>query len=242
MKIKQIALPWYWLIAYILLVSLLCRLGFWQLSRAEQKQLWIDQQAQAMQAAPVDLNQLPTNDPQKYQPVKVKGRFDSQHTILLDNQISEGRPGYWVFTPFRYDAQRPAVLINRGWIAMNPDRSQLPVIETPEQALTLVGRSNDFPLPGIELKNADQPTGGWPAVVQILKPAVMAHFVGYMLADFQLELSPDAEAGFKRQWQQQVVIPPEKHRAYAVQWFGLALTLTLLSIWLVFKNYRERST
>jgi surfeit locus 1 family protein len=37
--------------------------------------------------------------------------------------------------------------------------------------------------------------------------------------------------GYWREWRKNTVIPPEKHIAYAVQWFGLAITLTILFIW-----------
>jgi surfeit locus 1 family protein len=34
-------------------------------------------------------------------------------------------------------------------------------------------------------------------------------------------------------------MPPEKHIAYAVQWFALALTLTLLILWISCKKYKD---
>jgi phosphoserine aminotransferase len=54
-------------------------------------------------------------------------------------------------------------------------------------------------------------------------------------------LDDDQTAGFVRHWHTQATIPPEKHQAYAVQWFGLAVTLTGLFIWISTRKRREHS-
>jgi len=51
----------------------------------------------------------------------------------------------------------------------------------------------------------------------------------YPIAGYQLLLDPDAADGFARAWQPQVMTP-EKHIAYAVQWFGLAIALFIIYI------------
>jgi surfeit locus 1 family protein len=53
---------------------------------------------------------------------------------------------------------------------------------------------------------------------------------------FQIELDKNLADGFKREWQTATVMPPEQHIAYALQWFGLALTLTILFFWYSFKK------
>jgi len=54
--------------------------------------------------------------------------------------------------------------------------------------------------------------------------------LGYALLPFQIELDKSMANGYKRDWKSRQLMPPEKHIAYAVQWFGLALTLTVLFI------------
>jgi surfeit locus 1 family protein len=44
------------------------------------------------------------------------------------------------------------------------------------------------------------------------------------------------EEGYSRDWKKKSVMLPEKHIAYAVQWFGLAITLTVLFIGFNKKN------
>ena len=242
MQVKsRFQLSWILCGIYLALMALLCSLGVWQWGRAEKKRQFLDQQQQAMQAPAVNLNISELASVQRYQPVVVQGHFDGQHSFLIDNQIQAGKAGYWVMTPFICAENKRAILVNRGWVALNTDRSQLPDVTVASQAVTIKGRINHFPQPGWVLEGAEIPTENWPAVVQIIKPSVVEQRLGYPVAHVQIELDAEQPHGYSRQWHAPVTIPPEKHRAYAVQWFGLAATLTALFIWLAFKNTREPS-
>ena len=105
-----------WLL-YIGLMLLLCSLGFWRLGRAEQKRQFLEQQQQAMQSPPVNLNLTPLSSVQRYQTVVATGHFDGQHSLLIDNQIQDGKPGYWVMTPFIFTNGNAAILVNRGSVS-----------------------------------------------------------------------------------------------------------------------------
>jgi surfeit locus 1 family protein len=70
---------------------------------------------------------------------------------------------------------------------------------------------------------------------------VLTEKLGYEIASFQLELEPESQEGYKREWKINTAIPPEKHLGYAVQWFGLALTLTALFFWISLKKRSEYS-
>jgi surfeit locus 1 family protein len=77
--------------------------------------------------------------------------------------------------------------------------------------------------------------------VQIVNHDVLADRLGYDLYGFQIELDPKAAEGFRRDWKISPTISPEKHLAYAVQWFGLALTLTALFYWINSRKQSEES-
>jgi len=64
----------------------------------------------------------------------------------------------------------------------------------------------------------------------------LAKKLGYALLPFQIELDKNIADGFKREWQTATVMPPEQHIANALQWFGLALTLSILFFWYSFKK------
>ena len=104
----------------------------------------------------------------------------------------------------------------------------LPDISVPAGQVSLTGTASRFSRPGIILDGADNPSKSWPALVQVINAGVLAKHLGYELFSFQIELDKSQEHGFKREWQHQLSMPPEKHTAYAVQWFLLALALTVL--------------
>jgi surfeit locus 1 family protein len=218
------------LIAYLCLLPLLLTLGFWQLDRAKQKQSIIDLQTQRQSTETISLTaSLPEiSDDFLYKNIKAEGQYDGQHQYLLDNQISKGRAGYFVFSPFRLKNQDKAILVNRGWIPLGQHRSDLPDISIENNETTLTGRINRFPTVGLKLKGAEIPTKSWPALVQVIDTKVLAEQLEYPLLSFQIELDKAADHGFDREWQKPLVMTPEKHIGYAVQWFLLALTLTVL--------------
>src|ERR687889_432977 len=57
------------------------------------------------------------------QRIAVAGEFLPERTVLLDNKLRGGRPGYEVVTPLRL-AEGIHVLVNRGWIAAPPRRDE----------------------------------------------------------------------------------------------------------------------
>jgi len=239
---RTFQMSWLGLSAYLLLMLLLCSLGSWQLSRAEQKKQLLLQQQAAIDSGVIDLNRQTIIDVAtvRYRKARLNGRYDFAHQFLLDNRIMDGKSGYFVLTPFRADGL-PAVLINRGWLAVGGDRNQMPDLSMRTEPTEVTGRINEFPSVGLVLKGAEIPTENWPSVVQVVDSKVLSQKLGYEIAAFQIELEPSAAEGYKRAWKINVPIPPEKHLAYAVQWFGLALTLTALFIWISIKNRSEHT-
>ena len=59
---------------------------------------------------------------EEWQPVSMRGVWLADRTILIDNRVHGGRPGYHVMTPLRLD-DGEVVLVRRGWVAVGPDRS-----------------------------------------------------------------------------------------------------------------------
>jgi surfeit locus 1 family protein len=104
-------------IILLLIVGLVCiSLGRWQLSRADER-IAIAQSIEAGRAhPPIKLN---SNTPQAelidWRSAKVEGHWATQFTVLLDNRNLDGRPGYWVATPF-VNTDGSAVLVLRGWL------------------------------------------------------------------------------------------------------------------------------
>jgi surfeit locus 1 family protein len=218
---------------FLVVLTLLVVLGLWQLDRAEEKKLFLAKRSQAQLTETLPLSVLSADSlaSNRYKTVEAVGEYDGQHQLLIDNQIIDGKPGYFVLTPLLFKGEKRAVLVNRGWIPLNLDRTILPDILFNKVYAVVKGRINDFPSVGIKLSGADVPTQNWPAVVQVVNIKILEERLGYSLFHFQIELDKNSSLGFKREWQAQKIMPPEQHTAYAFQWFGLALTLTVLFVW-----------
>lgn len=225
---------------YLLLMTVLSSLGVWQLRRANEKREFLEAMLRGMQSAEMlDLKPTSQIDSQmdRYKRIRVAGFYDSNHQFLIDNQVRNGKVGYMVLTPFIFNEQpKLAVLVNRGWIDGGRQRSILPNIAISNTVSSVVGRINQPVRPGIKLSGAEIPSEGWPAIVQWPDIAVISQKLGYALRDLVIELDDDQIEGYQRQWQNQAVITPEKHLAYALQWFSLAATLTALSLWFCFRK------
>lgn len=225
------------LLLYLTLLTLLIYLGFWQLGRANEKTAFLEKQQLSL-AKPVIKTVSAINvevevEDLRYRKVELSGEYDFEYQFLIDNQILNGQAGYFVMTPFKLDKYPDkAVLVNRGWLALNKDRRILPELSISTLSTKVLGRINNFPVVGIRLAGAEIPTETWPSVVQVIDNNVLSKKLGYSLLPFQIELDADSADGYSREWKKNTIIPPEKHIAYAVQWFGLAITLTILFIWI----------
>ena len=217
-------------IATVLLLPFLIGLGIWQLERASWKQGLIDDQAERAQQAPVLLELLLERDETlQYRPVAVRGYYDLEHQLLLDNRTHQGHAGYHVLTPLLLD-QRRAVLVNRGWVPVGEYRARLPELPGPVDELVVNASIKLPPEKFFRLGEAEEANDGWPKVVQQMKLPQFEQQLGYSLLPIVLLQDPADEYGFVREWQAVYGVPPDKHRAYALQWFTLALVLLAIYI------------
>ena len=112
-------------------VVLTLLLGQWQIGRAEYKEGLQMRQDDLGRESVVQIGAavLPVDDV-LLRKVEVRGVYVSKHTVYIDNRIFQHQPGYHVVTPLRIADSQRHVLVNRGWMPANRDRS-LPVVDTP---------------------------------------------------------------------------------------------------------------
>ena len=167
-------------------------------------------------------------DALRFYSIQADGSFDGSHQFLLDNRTHEGKAGYHVLTPLRLD-DRTAVLVNRGWVPTGPSRDVLPKVGAPRGELQVRGKL--FPPPRVFLLGSSgYEGGGWPLVVQSVDPERMEQLLGYAVLNSVVMLAPDAPDGYTRQWTPYYGITPQRHKAYAFQWFSLATALLIIYI------------
>jgi surfeit locus 1 family protein len=201
-------------------------LGDWQLNRAAYKaelQMRVNE-AQRLPAVPIGSAPV---DSQAilYHNVTMRGTFDAERTVYIDNRMHEGVPGYFIVSPLKIAGGERYVLLERGWIAAGRDRRQLPAVPTPAGEIEVAGVA----VPGnpriFELSHQVSAGKLWQNIT-----------VDRYRSRFGLELQPvivqqhsDTGDGLIRDWQ----IPSvgiDRHRAYALQWFSIALAILILYV------------
>ncbi|NAW65722.1 SURF1 family protein [Photobacterium halotolerans] len=209
----------------LVVLSVLVKLGMWQISRGQEKEMLTAALKLRGEQTFYSVASLP-DDPLWYR-VRLSGEYDHSKAILLDNQLDRGRPGYHLFYPFRTE-NGAWVLVNLGWLPAPQYRDELPVLPEFHGQVMLTGMvapSTQLP----ELSEAET-ENGWPRRVQNIKPQELADATGLPLPDWVIQIAPDDPLALKQNWQA-VVMGPEKHYAYAVQWFLLALAVAGLAWW-----------
>jgi len=210
------------------LVTLTCSLGNWQLDRAEEKTaLYASFEAGSLDQGALPIDQL-VADSRAFTPVTAYGRFDSQHQVLLDAMMHEGRTGYQVLTPLLRNGER-AVLVNRGWIEAESNRGILPGLDVAELARRVTGLTGHLPEPAMRLGGPGSAESGWPRVALYPTREQVEKMLGYPVLDTLMYLDADEPDGFLRAWRPQLV-SPEKHLGYAMQWFAMALALVIIYV------------
>lgn len=218
---------------FLLLFPLLLSLAAWQWQRGAEKQSRWDEFAAGSRevrtlsgnASREDFATLPL-----YQRIEVHGNYLPAYQVLLDNRPEQGQPGWHVLTPLQVANTGIILLVDRGWLPKVT--GTLPDIEVNDEVRIVSGRLAELPQPGLSL-DVQQASDEWPKVMQFPTVEDVAQQlqdagIDMPVAERILWLEPDADGGFTRHWQP-AGLPPERHFAYAFQWFALALTLLVIA-------------
>ena len=221
---------WIFIILYVLGLSFLFGLSVWQIQRGNEKQSVIELQASqhllSLSGQPKDWSTF------AYQKTQLRGSWLPERSLLLENRVSDGQVGFEVLSLFELERDHSRVLVNRGWVAAKEDGipKDLPepvaggndiqgVIYMPEKGVTF----GDAILPEAMQSNE------WPKKSLYIDIPLFEQAFHSVISPVVLVLDEQAPAAFKKIWKA-VVMPPAKHYAYAVQWFGLGLTLLIYGI------------
>ena len=193
-------------------------LGIWQIERAANKEGLLQDFNSEQESPPTRL----TSQSPNWSRVFVDGVFDSSRQILIDNQIHNGKVGYKIFTPFRFDDNK-IVLVDRGWIGQGQSRSDLPqlnILEKKSRIIATVTSPEQGVLAGSELL-----TNEWPRVSQSKAVEVIALAFNEPILDIVLVLDPGSSQITEFIQIKPFAITPVKHYGYAMQWFTMSIVL-----------------
>lgn len=209
-------------------VAAFSSLGFWQLRRAADKEMLLAAFTGASAQQPVELAEARRHAAAGLYPhVRVRGWFDPVHTYVLDDQVRDGRQGRFSFAIFVPEDGAEALLVNRGFLPRAESETQ-PAL--PDGEVELSGLYAPAPGSGLRLGGNVLPKSSrWPKLTIYIDPSEIAQDAGRELDDRVLLLDPDPASAFVREWTPQIM-PPERHRGYAFQWFCFAFASLVIFV------------
>ncbi len=214
----------------------MCKLGFWQLERAEQKRQQLALFSQQGDLSADDLIQLNSETLERLngRSIQLSGDIEIDKVWLLDNQTYQGQVGYSVITPLKVLDGQLSILVNWGWIKAGKYRHQIPQIQLPNNINTSgLIRTTDFAQFRLKPDQLESQSS-WPKRVQSVSTIVQA-FKDLGGEPVLVYAKTHPKINYPQTYQP-VVMPPEKHQAYAVQWFLLAFASVLVFIYASSRN------
>ena len=221
---------WPWMLVNVLVFALLLGLSYWQWLRAEEKMNTLARIEHWKNQGALNSNQLSSINHLERDGLQLdfQGRWLSPGVWLIDNKMVNGRIGYDVLIAVQdisAPADAAALLVNLGWIAAPQQRDTLPEVRVPNELhIRGIFRTR---IKGVLLGTNIENKGVWPMRIQQVDSESLAAYLSRPLVDgliYQEKNSP-----FLVHYQS-VVLPPERHRAYALQWFLLAVAVVVVAI------------
>ncbi len=221
-------------------------LGAWQLRRADEKRVLAQVRSEAQTGQAINMTGADTHwGAMASKKISVRGKFENERTIYIDNRGYQGKAGFHVVTPLVLEGSNQRLAVLRGWVERNlQDRNKLPSL--PEIANTIevnglvqgtLGKSFDLEKLGYadpaEMKVPEQTQRLW----QQFDPKPYGQWVGASMLPVILRQFSATDDGLVRDWAR----PADevaKHHGYAVQWFALSGLAVVL--WFYFSVIRPR--
>lgn len=188
------------------------RLGFWQLSRHQERKAFnADRAARlAAAAAPYDsVRRLPEGWLRR---AVLEGQPDSTGEFVITGRSRNGSPGVYIMTPLKLAGSDTAVLVNRGWVYA-ADAATIDLGRWRESRTSFSGYTDTMPTPATppQLKNRG---------LRSLTRAGVDSLLPYPFHSLYLvahDSVPEAPARLS-----QPALDGGPHLSYAIQWFCFA--------------------
>lgn len=226
---------WFMLLIAMFFFTLFVRLGLWQIQRADEKKKMIVAQKTLEKQKPIHWTKK-QRTPMQYERIIVKGNYLSW-VFLLDNQHHQHQFGYDVLSPLEL-SDGAVIMVDRGWVPGEMTRRVFPNIQSPKGLMKLQGsvyfpNKNQWVLgPVLEKKENKM------IILERLDEQLISQILQKSVSPFIIRLDKQNANGFVREWET-VSMPPQRHLAYAVQWFAMALVILIIFVALNLKKKNE---
>ena len=199
---------------------ILCKLGMWQLDRAEQKRNLLQEHRSQTLLNFDQFASIANDSPEVLHGREVQVRVLRTDDVmwLIDNKVNQGKVGYSIVVPVQLVGTELRFLVDLGWWPAPEQRSELPKIQLPNN-FDVIGKIKADKFDSFQLGESEI-SDSWPQRIQSLKTAVYYDYSSPILPIVVFAQS-NTILGHPQLYKP-VVMPPEKHEAYALQWFLLA--------------------
>jgi len=195
----------------ILVITLFCTLGTWQLYRLQWKQDLISEINYGLNSTPVKYSKKINKN---YQRVVLEGKYDFNNQIYLYSLNEKGQPGFDVITPLE-TLEGENILINRGWI--NKEFKKNPKINVTEKKiyglLKKKSKKNMFKPKNDIKKNI------WFSInLEEVKKITGKNFTNYIVYLENTELDVPSPKKI-------TINVPNNHLKYAITWYSISISI-----------------
>ena len=218
-------------IAFLIVFSILIKLGLWQLERADHKKNLNESYKLRQSEKVIDLNihkSINSKESILWRRVSLNGSFYKEKNLIVDNQIFKHEAGFNILTPFKIDGTGMTILINRGWHKNLINREQIPIIKNVDDIDQINGYAVKIPVPGINLGGSNiEIINASLARFQRINVDEINNFYQANFLPYMVYLNPLIDDEYISNFK--LPVPDsEKNYGYAFQWFAFALTLLII--------------
>ncbi len=208
------------ILAFVILLSL----GFWQIARLQEKELFLSSMKNNLNNPPIDIKTLSAD--KLYAKVKMKGHFLVGKNLHLYGRksMSTEKDGYYLVSPFQTDDNK-IVLVALGWFAARYKKNIDDIVDDSTEITGVI-------LPGEKTKlfvlDNDVKNNVW--FTLDLTQASNIH--GLTLEDFYLIMEGNNNQSdiLKSLSIKNLLNVRNDHLEYAITWFALAISLAVIFV------------
>ncbi len=227
---------WIFVLLALCAAGLFVRLGFWQLSRLNERRTRNALITSRLDSAEVDARSLPADTAlARFRRVRVAGTPDYAHELVFAARSYRGSPGVNILTPVRAAGTDTAVIVDRGWVYA-PDGSTVDLSKWHEPDTTFTGYAEELP------STNGASYSGRPNVIARMSVDVIRKALPYPVAPFYVVMLGDSAIAPDRIARLTIPALGEgPHMGYALQWFAFAI-IAVVGAGFVVKQARDGTT
>ena len=237
----RLTINFWFLIIFLLVQTGLNELGFWQISRAHEKQARLDKLSNNQRSELTSLKLMDQEVIDHFGKLQLEVVLAERFNLLVENKIQNGNLGYHVLNLVQDIESNRYLLVNRGWIDGIADRSQLPQVKLPRNDWKIKGRIYQI---NQQVLSGDAELESHGKILRL--PVLDVHMVSLLEKRFEVSIEPyllrldkSVVDSFEIDWAW-VSMSPDKHLGYAIQWFGLSLAFLIISIFVLITRESEK--